>query len=232
MKKEFKSIMLVIIVAIVIVPIVLNYLCLTTTPIPIVGDGKIWIVFWGSYLGGIMAVLSTMYVLYKNHQRECRRKEYEIQKERLDLLCRDMGKLCSTIDMDILCSHLMNMAKMDDANKMILEIGKLEQNINCEYNEFCLKHAHNRREEGEELINAYKKYSEFISSQISIILTAVIERQTGKITDNNYNSVMSRACKELESLGDIRSKLFGLANKWKEREWYYTENLRDIFING
>ena len=106
-----KTIIVATVFAVIFVPVAINYLCLTVFPAPLVGDGKLWLGFWGSYLGGIIAVLSTVYVLYRNHEMEYNRKEYEIQKEYFDSLCVDMGKLCSTIDIDILCFYLMNLKK-------------------------------------------------------------------------------------------------------------------------
>ena len=108
-----KTIIVATVFAVIFVPVAINYLCLTVFPAPLVGDGKLWLGFWGSYLGGIIAVLSTVYVLYRNHEMEYNRKEYEIQKEYFDSLCVDMGKLCSTIDIDILCFYLMNLKKTE-----------------------------------------------------------------------------------------------------------------------
>ena len=85
----FKAVIVIIVFAVILVPIAINYLCLTVFPAPLVGDGKLWLGFWGSYLGGIIAVLSTAYVLYRNHKIDYNRKEYEIQKEYLDMLCVD-----------------------------------------------------------------------------------------------------------------------------------------------
>lgn len=54
-----KTIIVATVFAVIFVPVAINYLCLTVFPAPLVGDGKLWLGFWGSYLGGIIAVLST-----------------------------------------------------------------------------------------------------------------------------------------------------------------------------
>ena len=215
----------------IIVPIIINYVCLIAFPSPVVGDGKLWLGFWGSYLGGIMALLSTIYVLYKEHKLEYNRKDYEIQKDYLNSLCNDMGKLCSAIDVDLLSFYLMNMTNNDNAIDTIKKIGKLEKEINCEYNEFSLKYAHLRGCEGNHLLNTYSHNANFISHQISIIQEAVVNKQIGRISLSEYNSTIRKVCKELENIGDVRSELLNLAEQWKKQEFYITEEKLNKYKN-
>ena len=226
------TIITTIVFAVILVPIAINYLCLTVFPAPLVGDGKLWLGFWGSYLGGIITVLSTVYVLYKNHKMDYNRKEYEIQKKYFDSLCVDMGRLCSTIDMDILCFYLMNLNKTEDAINTMQEIGKLEKNINCEYNEFCLKHAHYRGDEGEELLSTYISYAKLISHDIGIIQETIVNRHLGNVNVSDYNATIKRVCSELQKIGDIRMELLCLAEKWKKREFEKTESKRKKYECG
>ena len=232
MTKYRKKFLVTMLVAVICVPIVLNFLCLTVFPAPIIGNGKLWLTFWGSFIGGMLPVLAAIYVLDEEHRKNRYRKDYEIQKEYFNSLCVDMGKLCSSIDIDILCFYLSRLSRIEDINVTILEIGKLENTINSVYNEFCLKHAHYRGEEGEKLISLFASYSTVISNQVSIIQEVIIDRQKGVATDNVYNFTIAKACKELEKLGDIQTNLFLLANDWKKREWNVTEKLRDNYVNG
>ena len=228
---RYRKSFFILLIAAICVPIALNFLCLTVFPAPLVGDGKVWLGFWGSYLGGIITVLSTIYVLDRNHNRDCNRKEYEIQKAYFDSLCTDMGKLCSSMDTDILCFYLMNIIKIENSILTIREIGAFEKGINCQYNEFCLKYAHYRGQEGDAFISTFYNNSIAIGNQIFHVQEAVINRQKGDIKDNEYKSAIRSVCTELEKLGDIRKKLLMLAESWKEREWKRTEELRRKFIN-
>lgn len=232
MKKEFKSIMLVIIVAIVIVPIVLNYLCLTTTPIPIVGDGKIWIVFWGSYLGGIITVLSTIYVYCKKNEQEKNKKKYEMQKEYFERLCVDLAKLCSSINTDMFAFYFMNMKEEKNAILSIREIGELEKNIKNDYNEFCLKHAHKRGAEGEILLKTFNDIYRSISRQIDIVHEIVAEKLSKHVDMAVYYSTISKVCNDLEVLGDVGGRLYPMAEKWKKREREVMETYRIKYEEG
>ena len=227
-----KTIIVATVFAVIFVPVAINYLCLTVFPAPLVGDGKLWLGFWGSYLGGIIAVLSTVYVLYRNHEMEYNRKEYEIQKEYFNSLCGDMGKLCSAIDINLLYFYLNGMINVDKVNNLFLNLSELNQSIICEYNGFCLKYAHWRGKEGETLINAYANYSNLISKQISIIQEAVNERQADHIPDEIYRSIIREARKELEKCGDVRIELFSLAEKWKKSEYRIVEDKRTKYEKG
>lgn len=227
-----KTIIVTVVFVVILVPIVINYLCLTVSPVPLVGDGKLWLGFWGSYLGGIIAVLSTVYVLYRNHEMEYNRKEYEIQKEYFNSLCIDMGELCSAIDLNILSFYLMSMKRIEDANNTIQEIGKLEKAINCEYNEFCLKYAHYRENEGEKLLSTYHNYSKTISNLLSTIQQVVVDRQNNQVSKSVYDSTISKTCKELMQLGDVRMNLLILAEKWKKREFEITNSKRKKYERG
>lgn len=229
--KWLKTIIVTVVFAVVLVPIAINYLCLTAFPAPLVGDGKLWLGFWGSYLGGIIAVLSTVYVLYRNHEMEYNRKEYEIQKEYFNSLCDDMGKLCSAIDTSLLSFYLKGMINMNNT-KNILALSDINQSIICKYNGFCLKYAHWRGKEGEALINAYAMYSNIISKQISIIQEAANEKQTNHIPTELYKSIIDRACKELEICGDVRPELFSLAENWKKSEYRIVEEKRRKYEKG
>ncbi len=226
-----KTFLITLLVAVICVPIVVNIICLTVFPAPIIGNGEKWLGFWGSYLGGVTTVLATIFVLDRNHNREINRKEYEIQKNYFDSLCIDMGKLCSSIDTDTLSFYLMNLRSIVDAVSIFQIISNLESKMNCEYNEFCLKYAHNKMQEKDNLINTYYDYADSISKQISLLQEAIVDRQVGTITENVYNSIISRVCKELENLGDIRTQLFLLANNWKKKEWMILEDYRNKYVN-
>ena len=225
-----KHIITVIIIGIVVVPIILNFLCLTVFPAPIVGDGKVWLGFWGSYLGGIITVLSTFFVLYKEHFRELNRKEYEIQKEHFESLCTDMGKLCSSINTDTLSFYLLKMKNRQDAISIMPQIGIINKNIRTEYNEFCLKNAHNGGIEKEKLINTFEGYANCISNIIDEIVKKEADRQNGIINEIKFFETISIECKKLEALGDTTKTLFLIAEEWKKKEWEKMEQLRLQYI--
>lgn len=228
MKISSRGFTLALILVLICTPIFVNFICLTHTPFPIVGDGKIWLGFWGAYLGGIVTVLSAILIFYLNIDKESRQKDYEIQDKFFNLLCKDMGKLCSSIDVDILCFYLAKMKFIDDEVEIISRIEALDQRIKVTYNEFCLKYSHHRGLEGGALIDACRNYADAVRDSITVILGAIEKRDNGSISKNLFFSCIANECDKLKSLGDISSHLFVLAAAWKKREYERGEALRKI----
>lgn len=51
-----------------LLPIAINYFLLIPAILPIVGDNTIWLMFWGSYLGGLIPSISAFGILYIQRQ--------------------------------------------------------------------------------------------------------------------------------------------------------------------
>lgn len=221
-----KQVVIVLILVVICIPILVNFICLTHSPFPIVGDGKIWLGFWGAYLGGIVTVLSAIFIFYMNIGKESRQKDYIIQNQFFNLLCIDMGKLCSAIDVDTLCFLLAKMKFIDNEVEIISRIGALDQSIKITYNEFCLKYSQNRGHEGEALIDSCKHYADAVRDSITVILEAIEQKDNCQISKISYTSIIANECNKLKSLGDVTSHLFILAEAWKKREYNHCEMLR------
>ena len=92
------------------IPILLNIICLTKTQFQIVGDGKLWLNFWGAYIGGVITVYSAYYLFIKERNSDRKRKAYEVENDKYNQWCIDIGKLCKAITIDSLPFHFYNMA--------------------------------------------------------------------------------------------------------------------------
>lgn len=228
--RYLKTLIKVALIAIVIVPIGLNFLCLTVFPAPIVGDGKVWLDFWGTYLGGIITVLSAIYVLYENQKKEREKKEYEIQKEHFESLCKDMGQLCSSINTSMLSFCITNLKKLRDAISITPKIGEIDNEMMKAYNEFCLLHSHDGGEEKNNFLNACQQYEEAIRNSITSVMEAVTDWENGTIQEAIYDAKIRQICNELEDLGNIGPELFRLAERWKKKEWNKLEELRIRYV--
>ena len=213
-------------------PIILNILCLTTSPFPIIGDGDIWLNFWGSFLGGIIPVLSAIYVFEKEQQQERNRKEYEIQKEYFESLCRDMGELCSSINVNMFSFLIMNLRDIKESNKIMLEIGIIENKIMNSYNRFSLVYAHEGGSEKNLLLNTYLRHAETIRECVDKIQKSVINQIIKDKISDEYNGSINNVCKTLEDMGDISTEFYTLSEAWKKKEWENLETLRLKYING
>ena len=157
---------------------------------------------------------------------ECNRKEYEIQKEHLKSLCEDMGKLCSSIDIDMLSFYFMNLKDANNAISTMTQIGSMDRKIRAAYNEFCLKYAHEGGKEKDALVEAYHRNASSIHDNISTLQDAIVRKSLGEIDEHKYNALIRKICDNLQTLGDIIGEMYNLAEKWKKEEWEKTEFFR------
>lgn len=96
MKKYWKEIMLGLIVVLFIIPLGIAFLLKFDFIITDTSSG--WIGFWGSYLGGIVGGLITLYVLFRTlkENRELQRKEHRIAF--CNEICKLSGEICGAIN--------------------------------------------------------------------------------------------------------------------------------------
>lgn len=96
MKKYWKEILLGLIVVLLIIPLGIAFLLRFEFIITDTSSG--WIGFWGSYLGGIVGGLITLYVMFRTlkENRELQRKEHRIAF--CNEICKLSGEICGAIN--------------------------------------------------------------------------------------------------------------------------------------
>lgn len=103
MKKYWKEFLLWTIMVVFIIPLGLAFLLRFDFIITVVSSD--WIGFWGSYLGGIIGGMVTLFVLFKTLQdnRELQRKEQRISF--CNEICRLSGELCGEVNRE--CMYIL-----------------------------------------------------------------------------------------------------------------------------
>lgn len=96
MKKYWKEILLGMIIVLIMIPLGLAFLLRFEFVITDTSSG--WIGFWGSYLGGIVGGLITLYVLFRTlkENRELQKKEHRIAF--CNEICKLSGEICAAIN--------------------------------------------------------------------------------------------------------------------------------------
>lgn len=94
--------------AIIVIPIALNCIILSPNPtcLPVIGGEENWLLFWGSYLGGILTAGFGYYGLLKSdkeHKREIRKQEHE---RILLVLKNELSKRIEALNFSILSRSL------------------------------------------------------------------------------------------------------------------------------
>ncbi len=134
MKKYWKEVILGLIVVLFIIPLVLAFLLRFDFIITDTSSG--WIGFWGSYLGGIVGGLITLYVLFRTlkENREMQKKEHKIAF--CNEICKLSGEICGAINRE--CIYILKYAdKKNGSDKDDLFNAMLAKNKASELLHIC-----------------------------------------------------------------------------------------------
>lgn len=75
-------------VVLLLIPIIINFLCLTKFPAPLIGNGELWLNFWGVYIGAIITGSIAIYVCYSTINSENKRFEYNQRRQQINQLAK------------------------------------------------------------------------------------------------------------------------------------------------
>lgn len=210
------------------IPILLNIICLTKTPFQIVGDGKLWLNFWGAYIGGVITVYSAYYLFIKERDSDRKRKAYEVENDKYNQWCIDIGKLCEAITVHSLPFHIGNMANQNVADAELVEIGKIEEKMVTEYRCFCYKYKFEKN--AQRLFGFCSSVIGQISACVDELLDARTDLKKYVINEQMYNTKINSVCKKLEGLGDYPDEFNILASEWQVAYKEKVDNLEDEYM--
>lgn len=134
MKKYWKEILLGLIFVLFLIPLSIAFLLRFDFIITDTSSG--WIGFWGSYLGGIVGGLITLYVLFRTlkENRELQRKEHKIAF--CNEICKLSGEICGAINRE--CIYILKFAdKKNGGDKEDLFNALLAKNRASELLHIC-----------------------------------------------------------------------------------------------
>lgn len=233
------KLILYIVGVIIFIPVVINFICQTITPIKAIGDSTVWISFFGSYFGGIITSLITLFVLFTTMRKDEEKKEYEIHHEMYVQFCNDIGELCSSINIDRLAFLLatVKMTSYENLSVVFREISSIERDMLNAYNCFFVKYGHLPHNSKDEFVDQYLYYATTIRNNIDNILIAYSDIQSNSYGKNimiaetpHFCEIASNCCKNLELLGDISTDLLKKAMKWKKEIWQKDDFLKSKYI--
>ena len=217
---------------ILLVPFVINFICLTTTPYVVVGDGKLWLGFFGNYIGGAMPVLMTMWVIRSEKTKEIARKRYENQKSFYDKLCSDMGELCGVLDPDkfsFLIQRLQAIQSPESIDSYVKDLSEMDNKVKSTLNTFILQYGHTTSQEQQSFLSFCYEFSEKMRDEITNIQALSVELQQ---TENN-GDFRSRLKGNIERFGIFlkQEQPIPFAKKWEQVEYTKLNELRENFEN-
>ncbi len=220
------------IVAILLVPLCINFVCVLKCPYTIVGDGTDWLGFFGSYIGGAITVLMTMWVIRSENAKEIARKRYENQKEYYDRLCHDIGELCGLLDFDrfsFLLQQLKSVKSGEGINSYIQELLEMDKDVKTTYNTFILRYSRATCQEQSDFLHCSNLFSGNIRDKISSIQDVLTDIQKTQ----DYSNLNSKVQAIINSIRDFLAKEqpFLIAKKWEKVEYLILNDLKTRYEN-
>ncbi len=239
-----KKIFIIGAVVLLFAPIVVNFICLSTVPCPIIGDGKAWHGFFGSYLGGVVTVLITLYVLYTTIISEKYKREYEMQQEFYYHFCDDLAGFAKVLDYEEIPFILQSLKYAD--TKEVVEVRRriceIDLTIKKMYNAFFLKYGHLQSRAKDEFADVCEKLIDRMRNCFTEVLDLTLRMDEKK---KRSRVVCVFACKD-EFEAEIcnlsarlqkdfepfpSDKIFRLSEQWKKEEWQKVEDCRTMYLN-
>ena len=121
------------IVIALILPPILNWILRAPSPfnVPIVGESSDWLLFWGSYLGGIIATLVGLVTLFVTLRQNTLSSKIDRKESALRSLLAEITHCMKDIDYPDLCSLVLkaySVITVHDIEKEIERLNGLYQN--------------------------------------------------------------------------------------------------------
>ncbi len=186
MRKLFHYKFIIVVLIILIFPIILNFvLQLSIFNTNIIGDEKLWLTFWSSYLGAIIMSIITLFVLYKtlkqnqnNHKRLTKFQIETINTQAKKEWFFELKKLIinnlSTLNFENVNTFLNQIKIMSLNNDILKDISLLEEKIKkleiefkiIYHNEFPHSEQAIYKSTLEKIINEYLKFLNLLKEKI------------------------------------------------------------------
>lgn len=205
-----------------IIPIIVNKICLYESPYPIVGGGEHWLVFFGSYLGGVLSSIIAFFIFYGTIQRTIKERKYDNLKSDINALATDLSNVISALNMDFLANLPENFILGGEGLSTIRDVQNKETLIKDSLNYFRLKYdcRYGKFLKYEEFVNEYKQ----VSNQL-IDYSNKINKRFCEIKNKEVNNEMYA-----NALDDISILMKYLMNRANENLFVYDK--ADDFIKS
>lgn len=220
------------------IPILVNFICLSSTPFDVVTDEKgsasvLWVNFFGCYLGGVVTALISMFIFYRTLTKDKYEKEYEIKNQHYDQFCKSLSIVATSLDTERLAYILLSIpgSNNHELTTLLKEISEVECKLKDMYNSFMLIYGNERSESKEKFVKVYCEYSETIRKELDIVFEEISRyKETSKIIrwikpniNERLYKTISMSAKRLESLGDVTTHVLNAAQEWKKEKYLSKE---------
>ena len=160
-KKDYPTSLFLILILLgaAIIPIVLNFILSVENPtnLNITGEGKDWLAFYGSYIGGVATASISFFVLLRTIKSN--REEAEINRKEHDLfeLRNDLAKKVSALNFSRIGIIALVQTNHSLCKQEILKLDEFHQELTRDLNSFYLVYESSRDLDVINFRNCYKR---------------------------------------------------------------------------
>lgn len=212
---------LIILVASIAIPPVLNLALGLDTPngFNVIGNPVNWLLFYGSYLGGVITAIIGFITMYNSNRQNKINIEITYKRESLKELRNTLATCVSSFDYTRLGTINMYIDDPDKYNDVLEKLDEYYASVTDRSNAWYTTYNSDTREEVVNFLNAYRTCSEFLICGINDVTRAIDALKDAKLAQNmelaetvktQIRVITNRAADFKTHLQD----LLGCANQW------------------
>ena len=224
MKNVKKWILCLIIVALII-PFVLNFVLVSDTPngFNVIGNPVNWLLFYGSYLGGVITAIIGFITMQKSGKQNKTNIEITYKRESLKELRNTLATCVSSFDYTRLGTINMYIDDPDKYNYVSEKLDEYYASVTNTANAWRTMYNGDTREEVENFLKAYRNCFKFLTAKIKDVKHKIDALKEAKLTHNT--EAEKTAKDEIKTIIDIDKEdasnfelnlrvLVGCATQW------------------
>lgn len=136
-----KIIFIAIIIVILAIPLLINFLILRPAIFEFIGDGKDWLLFWGSYLGGAFAALVGFVTLYYSAKRQHIEMQISRKESSLRILQAKLSECISIFNYSRMLTISLYVEQPEKYDQILDELLKYQDEIIASSNAWGVMYA-------------------------------------------------------------------------------------------
>ena len=212
---------LIILVVSIAIPPILNLALGLDTPngFNVIGNSVDWLLFYGSYLGGVITAIIGFLTMQKSGKQNKTHIEITYKRESLKELRNALAACVSSFDYTRLGTINMYIDDPDKYNDVLEKLDEYYASVTDRSNAWYTTYNSDTREEVVNFLNAYRTCSEFLIGGINDVTREIVALKDAKIAHNT--EAEQTAKKQIKIITDKASDfnfqlkvLLGCANQW------------------
>ena len=220
-----------ILLVILLIPLCINSLILRPAIFNFIGEGTDWLLFWGSYLGGVFAAVIGFVTLYYSAKRQNIEMQISHKENSLRILQAKLSECVSIFNYSRMLSISLYIDQPEKYDQILDELLKYQDEIIASSNAWGVMYANKTNTNYKQAFQ--DKYEHCIRLFISTItevqqLIIDLKTTTEKRKINEIINKITQINKDHEKvINDELKPLFQLAQKWIENEELLIQQLQN-----